>query len=125
MIHSCGPLHMAEQRQNDQLEPTYNSYVRIRDAALETCQKQWTIERSGERVSEISILISRLDDNDDDDEGETSIYFLVFMLLCWLRFEHYFIYQEIVYADLVTTHTHTHTHIYIYACMCVVRIISE
>ena len=35
--------HMAEQNQDDQLEHTYSSYVRIRDVALNTCQRRWTI----------------------------------------------------------------------------------
>ena len=39
-IISDGPLHIAEQKQGDQLEPTYNRSVRIRDVALRTCQKQ-------------------------------------------------------------------------------------
>ena len=30
------PPHMAEQKQDDQLEHTYSSYVRIRDIALKT-----------------------------------------------------------------------------------------
>ena len=30
VMHSCGPLHMAEQTQGDQLEPTHSSFVRIR-----------------------------------------------------------------------------------------------
>ena len=37
---SYEPPHMAEQKQGDQLEPTYNSSVRIRDVAMRTCQKQ-------------------------------------------------------------------------------------
>ena len=59
------PLHMDEQRQDDQLEPKYTCSVRIRDVALRTCQKQWMIGRGGERGSEISVLIAR--HNDDDD----------------------------------------------------------
>ena len=47
------PPHMAEQKQDDQLEHTYSSYVRIRDVALKTCQRRWTIRRSGERESGI------------------------------------------------------------------------
>ena len=31
------PPHMAEQKQDDQLEYTYSSYVRILDIALKTC----------------------------------------------------------------------------------------
>ena len=57
--------HMAEQKQDDQLEHTYNSYVRIQDVALKTCQRRWTIGRSGERGSGISVLAARHDDDDD------------------------------------------------------------
>ena len=32
--------HMAEQKQDDQLEHTYSSYVRIRDVALKTCLRR-------------------------------------------------------------------------------------
>ena len=33
-MYSCGPLHMDEQMQDDQLEPTYNSFVPIQNVAL-------------------------------------------------------------------------------------------
>ena len=36
---------MAEQNQDDQLERTYSSYVRIRDVALKTCLRQWTTRK--------------------------------------------------------------------------------
>ena len=36
------------------------------DVALKTCQRRWTIGRSGERGSEISVLAARHDDDDDD-----------------------------------------------------------
>ena len=39
--------------------------VRIRDIALKTSQRRWTIGRSGERESGISVLAAR--HNDDDD----------------------------------------------------------
>ena len=58
------PPLMADQRQDDQLEHTYSSYVRIRDVALETCQGRWMIRRSGERGSGISVLAARYDDDD-------------------------------------------------------------
>ena len=51
-------------KQDDQLEHTYSSYVRIRDVALKTCQRGWTIERSGERGSGISVLAARHDDDE-------------------------------------------------------------
>ncbi len=50
---------MDEQRQDDQLEPTYSSSVQIRDVVLKTCRKQWTIGRGGERGSGTSVLMVR------------------------------------------------------------------
>ena len=66
-MYSYGPPHMAEQKQDGQLEHTYSSSVRIRDVALKTCQRRWTIGRSGERGSGISVLAARHDDDDDDN----------------------------------------------------------
>ena len=54
-MYSYGPPHMAEQKQDDQLELTFSSYVRIQDVALKTYQKRWTIGRSSERGSGISV----------------------------------------------------------------------
>ena len=68
VMYSYGPLHIAEQKQDDQLENTFSSYVRIRDVALKTCQRRWTIGRSGKRVSGISMLAARHDDYVDDDD---------------------------------------------------------
>ena len=65
VMYSYGPPPMAKQKQDDQLEHTYSSYMRIRDVTLKTCQKRWTIGRSGERGSGISVLAARLDDDDD------------------------------------------------------------
>ena len=67
-MYSYGPPHIAKQNQDDQLEHTYNSSVRIRDVAQKTCRKRWTIGRSGERGSGISVLAARHDDDDDDDD---------------------------------------------------------
>ena len=58
------PLDMAKQNQDDLFEHTYNSYVRIRDLALKTSQMRWTIGKSGERGSGISVLAARHDDDD-------------------------------------------------------------
>ena len=49
---------------DDQLEHTYSSCVRIRDIALKTCQRRWTIGRSGEGGSGISVLAARHHDVD-------------------------------------------------------------
>ena len=71
-MYSYGPPHRTEQKQDDQLEHTYSSSVRIRDAALKTCQRRGTIGRSGERGSGISMLAAR-DDDDDDDETKNGV----------------------------------------------------
>ena len=55
-------LHMAKQKQDDQLEHTYSSSVRIWDVALKTCHRWWMIGKSGERGSGISVLVARHDD---------------------------------------------------------------
>ena len=60
---------MAKQKQDDQPEPTYSSYVRTRDVTQKTCRRRWMIGRSGERCSGISVLAARHDDDDDDDIG--------------------------------------------------------
>ena len=62
------PPHMVEQKQDDQLQHTYSSYVRIRDVVLKTCRRRWSIGRNGERGSGISELVERHDDDDDDDD---------------------------------------------------------
>ena len=61
----CGPPHMANQKQDDQLEHSYSSYVMIRDVTPKTCRRQWMIGRRGERGSGISVLAARHDDDDD------------------------------------------------------------
>ena len=64
-IHSWGPLHMAERKQVDQLEPTYSSSVRIRGVALKTYRKRWVIRRGGKKGSGISVPMARHDDNEN------------------------------------------------------------
>ena len=64
MIYSHGPPHMAVQKQDDQQEHTFSSFVRIRDVVQKTCLRRWTIEKSGERGSGISVLPARHDDDD-------------------------------------------------------------
>ncbi len=58
---------MDERRQDDQLEPIYNSSVPIQGVALKTNRERWTIEMSGKKGSERSVLAARHDDDDDDD----------------------------------------------------------
>ena len=56
---------MAAQKQGDQLERTFSSYVRIQDVVLKTYLGRSTIGRSGERGSGISVLPARYDDDDN------------------------------------------------------------
>ena len=78
VTYSCGPPHMDEQRQNDQLEPTYNSSVPIQDVALKTDRGRWTIETGGGRGSGRSMLAAQHDDDDDDDIGSIVMFPMLF-----------------------------------------------
>ena len=69
-MYSYGSPHMAAQKQGDQLERTFSSYVRIQDVVLKTYLGRWTIGRSGERGSRISVLPARYNDDDDDDDDD-------------------------------------------------------
>ena len=62
-MYSSRPLHMDVQRQDSQLEPTYSSFVPIQDVVLKTCQKQWMIEKGGEKESGIYGLMVQHDDD--------------------------------------------------------------
>ena len=49
VTYSCGPLHKDEPRQDDQLEPTYSSFLPIRDVSMKRCpwcngyrRRNWT-----------------------------------------------------------------------------------
>ena len=79
VMYSYRPPHTAGQKQDDQHEHTFSSYVRIRDVALKTYQRRWTIGRSGKRGSGISMLVARQDD--DDYYSHNNSRFKVFLLL--------------------------------------------
>ena len=66
---------MAVQKQDDQHEHTFSSYVRIRDVVLKTYLGRWTIGRSGERGSGISVLPARY----DDDKYSVIMYLCVYL----------------------------------------------
>ena len=74
-MYSYGSPHMAAQKQDDQLERTFSSYVRIQVVVLKTYLGRWTIGSSGERGSGISVLPARYDDDDDDDDDDIYIIF--------------------------------------------------
>ena len=67
ITNSCEPLHMDEQKQDDQLEPLCNSCVPMQDIDSKTSLKRWTIETGGERESGKSVLAAWHDDNDNED----------------------------------------------------------
>ena len=60
VIYTCVPLYMDKQRQDDQLELTYNSFVLIQDVALKTYQERWMIETVGKRETGRSVLMMRM-----------------------------------------------------------------
>ena len=64
--------NMAGQKPDDQHKHTFSSYVKIRDVALKTCLSWWTIGKSGERWSVISVLVAWHDDDYDDDGSKCS-----------------------------------------------------
>ena len=83
---------MAAQKQDDQHERTFSSYVRIQVVVLKTCLGRWTIGRSGERGSGISVLPARYD---DDDLNSQFPWPLFVHLRVYLRFWFYCFDQEI------------------------------
>ena len=101
-MYSYGPPQMALQKQDNQHEHTFCSYVRIRDVVLKTYLGRGMIGRSGERGSGISVLPARHDDDDIYIYTHTHIYIYI---------------QTDTYINTHTharTHRHTHTHKYIY-----------
>ena len=58
---------MDEQRQDNQLEPIYNSSVPIQDVVLKTDRERWTIEKVGGGGSERTVLMVWHDDDEEED----------------------------------------------------------
>ena len=84
-MYSYGSPHMAVQKQDEKLEKTSSSYVKIRDVALKTCQRRWAIGRSGKRASGISVPVARHDD-DDDDSISYNLYYIIFHTICIISY---------------------------------------
>ena len=95
-MYSYGPPHMAGQKQDDQLEHTFSSYMRTWDVALKTYRRWWTIGRSSERGSGISVLAAWHDDDDDDNTkyiSFPSLHFSTYILSDSFNFlSHIYIY---------------------------------
>ena len=77
-IYSSGPLHMDEQRLDEQLEPIYHSFVLIQDLARKNCRERWTLETGDENVSEKFVLSTQYDDDDDEIFGQLSSFLLLY-----------------------------------------------
>ena len=119
-MHSCGPPHMANQKQDGQLEHTYSSYVMIRDVTLKTCQRRWMIGRRGDRESGISLLAA----HDDDifvfcvcvHEWAYTLYMHSLLHLYLFKFFS----MDIVISFSSTYYLlYIYIYIYIYVCVCV------
>ena len=80
---------MAVQKQDDQHEHAFSNYVRIRDVVQKTCLRRWTIGKSGERGSGISVLPARHDDDDDDDDDDDK-QLICFYTVEWIEVLQFF-----------------------------------
>ena len=127
-MYSYGSPHMATQKQDDQHERTFSSYVRIQVVVLKTYLGRWTIGRSGERGSGISVLPARYDDDDDDIYIYIYIYIFQILFLSLSIYIYRYPYSFFgptttiyIYIYIYILHTHyiinniwyTHSNIYI------------
>ena len=105
-MYSYGSPHTAAQNQDDQHERTFSSYVRKQVVVLKTCLGRWTIGRSGERGSGISVLPARYDD--DDRGGVHSVKELTKIpLIVTFNFRQN---QPVLYLLGFQVHHHRHHH---------------
>ena len=102
----CTPTY--GQEQDDQLEHTYSTYVRVWDVAMKTCRRRWTIGRSGERGSGISVPAARHDDDDD------YIYIYIYIYSKDSR--------KIALYSILSVAGCFYIYIYIYMCVCVCEV---
>ena len=122
-MYSYGPPHMAVQKQDDQHEHTFSSYVRIRDVVLKTYLGRWTIGRSGKRGSRISVLPARYDDDDD-----IYVYIIwigiIYILLKLILCIHIYVYAYIIKIWIIyITKTRVYIYIYIYIYIIVIILV--
>ena len=99
-MYSYGSPHMAAQKQDDQHERTFSCYVRIRDVVLKTYLGRWTIGRSGERGSGISVLPAQYDDDDIH-----ILYIFLYIYYINILFVYIYIYKYIYifYQFIIST----------------------
>ena len=95
---------MAGQKQDDQLEHTYSSYVWKQDVDLKTYQKRLTIGRSGARGSGISMPVARHDDDDDSNMSDKlcliqlSTHEIKASVTSSFKFDQHFLDNSIIFA---------------------------
>ena len=104
---------MAVQKQDDQHEHTFSSYVRIRDVVLKTYLGRWTIGRSGEIGSGISMLPARYDD-DDYINAHTHMHSQVHIYLYIYAYIHINTYKYIKFSNFFRNTINIYIYIYIY-----------
>ena len=93
-MYSYGSPHTAAQKQDDQHERTFSSYVRIQVVVLKTYLGRWTIGRSGERGSGISVLPARYDDDDDSFSHQCHwFYNCCHTFVIFFQGKHFWIYE--------------------------------
>ena len=107
---------LAGQKQDDQHKHTFGSSVRIRNVALKTCQRQWTIGKRGERGSGISVLAARHDDDDDDDD--------FFELLIFVSLKKHFMSLELCSIIVYIKSTKRKFNMYSFCSVCVACLIK-
>ena len=81
-MYSCGPPHLAGQKQGGQHEHTFSNYVRILDVVRKTCLRLWTIGKSGERGLGISMLPARYDDVKREKYTHTHTHTYIYIYIC-------------------------------------------
>ena len=74
VLLGCGPLHMDEQRLDEQIELICSSSLPIQEVALKSSWEQWTIETWGERGSgrsEFDMMMMKRKNMESDIKTQT------------------------------------------------------
>ena len=111
-MYSYGSPHMAAQKQDDQLERTFSSYVRIQAVVLKTYLGRWTIGRSGERGLGISVLPARYDDDDIHTPFPYNLTSVTYILISFTVIRMSFTCIHITITYILIFFTYIHIFIY-------------
>ena len=94
----------------------------VRDVVLKTCLGWWTIGRSGERGSWISVLPARHDDDSiavNDEKNGIWSPGTWFDWICLCRFFYWYFHYFHHYSVDNKLYIYIHIYIYIYKCVCI------